>query len=114
MKKLLTLALAITLTLGTSAKNSDSNEFSSVKVYAPVHLVITKSADYSVKVFSRNKELTSAIKYTIRDGILSISSNDIESLEKAHGHVTVVVSAPDDIDYSLSPDMQEVKPRVRR
>lgn len=100
------MALAAIIAISASAKsNAESNEISLVKVNAPVHLVITKAPFTSVQVMSRNKQLTSAVSYTIKDGVLRINTNDLESLEHSDSHVTVVVTAPGDVQYQMGGDM---------
>ncbi len=100
------MALAAVIALSASANNSnESSDISLVKVNAPVHLVITKAPFTSVQVMSRNKQLTSAVQYTIKDGILRINTNDLESLEHSDSHVTVVVTAPGEVQYQMGSDV---------
>ena len=114
MKKIMTLAIAAIFAVSASAKKIESTaEFSTVKIDAPVHLVIEKGNGYSVNVMSRNKELKYAIKWSVKNGILRISTNDLESLEQSHGRVTVVVTTPEDVDYKIGNNMKQVPNRRR-
>lgn len=114
MKKFIAMALATIISLSASASTSaDTNndakkEFSTVKVFAPVHLLLVKAPFYSVRVMSRDKELASTVHYTIKDGVVRVSASDIEYLEQSYGHVTVVVTAPEDIEYKVGGDMKQV------
>ena len=106
MKKIISMALAAVIAISASAKSSlESDNISLVKVNAPVHLVITKAPFTSVKVMSRNKQLASTVSYTIKDGVLRINANDLESIENSKASVTVVVSAPGNVSYQMGNDM---------
>ena len=65
MKKFITIALAAVIAISANAKKVNTAVFNSVKVNAPVHLVIVPSREYSVNVSSRETGLASAIS---RDG----------------------------------------------
>ncbi len=106
MKKFITLALA--------AKKVNTAVFNSVKVNAPVHLVIVPSREYSVDVTSRESGLASAISWSIKDGVLNISARDLETLEQSDGTVDVIVSAPRGVDYTIGQDMQQVSSSKKR
>lgn len=108
MKKILSLALAAILTLSANAKVVKTSQFSSVKVNAPVHLVIVPGRSYSVNVMSRDPELASAVSWRIRDGVLSLSSRDVESLERSRNKVEVIVTTPNAIDYQVGKEMKQV------
>jgi len=117
MKKIMTLAIAAFIALTASAKIEKTSEFKTVKVDAPVHLVILKGHDYTVNMMSRNSELTHAVSYKVKDGKLYLSARDLESLEKSNGRVTVIITAPGDVDYQIASDMKKVpnrRPRLFR
>ena len=101
MKKFITLALAAVIAISANAKKVNTAVFNSVKVNAPVHLVIVPSREYSVDVTSRESDLASAISWSIKDGVLNISARDLETLEQANGTVDVIVSAPQGVDYTI-------------
>ena len=50
MKKFITIALAAVIAISANAKKVNTAVFNSVKVNAPVHLVIVPSREYSVNV----------------------------------------------------------------
>lgn len=104
MKKIISMALAAIIAISASAKGNDGN-ISLVKVNAPVHLIIAKAPFTSVKVMSSEKQLAGAVSYTIKDGVLHINANDLESLEHSDASVTVVVSAPGNVQYQMGNDM---------
>ena len=52
MKKFITIALAAVIAISANAKKVNTAVFNSVKVNAPVHLVIVPSREYSVNVTS--------------------------------------------------------------
>ena len=108
MKKFITLALAAVIAISANAKKVNTAVFNSVKVNAPVHLVIVPSREYSVDVTSRETGLASAISWSIKDGVLNISARDLETLEQSDGTVDVIVSAPQGVDYTIGQDMQQV------
>ncbi|MBR6035420.1 MAG: hypothetical protein IKP41_00485 [Bacteroidaceae bacterium] len=114
MKKFITLALVAIIAISASAKKVNTAVFNSVKVNAPVHLVIVPSREYSVNVTSREAGLSSAIAWSIKDGVLNISARDLEALEQADGPVDVIVSAPRGVDYQIGQDMQETSSSKKR
>ena len=107
MKKFITIALAAVIAISASAKKVNTAVFNSVKVNAPVHLVIVPSREYSVDVNSRETGLASTISWSIKDGVLNISACDLEALEQANGTVDVIISAPGSINYEIGNSMQE-------
>ena len=114
MKKFITLALAAVIAISANAKKVNTAVFNSVKVNAPVHLVIVPSREYSVDVTSRESDLASAISWSIKDGVLNISARDLETLEQSNGTVDVIVSAPRGVDYTIGQDMQQVSSSKKR
>ena len=114
MKKFITLALAAVIAISANAKKVNTAVFNSVKVNAPVHLVIVPSREYSVNVTSREAGLSSAISWSIKDGVLNISARDLETLEQSDGTVDVIVSAPRGVDYTIGQDMQQVSSSKKR
>ena len=114
MKKFITLALAAVIAISANAKKVNTAVFNSVKVNAPVHLVIVPSREYSVNVTSQESGLSSAISWSIKDGVLSINARDLETLEQANGTVDVIISAPRGIDYQIGQDMQQVSSSKKR
>ena len=114
MKKFITLALAAVIAISANAKKVNTSVFNSVKVNAPVHLVIVPSREYSVNVTSQESGLSSAISWSIKDGVLSINARDLETLEQANGTVDVIISAPRGIDYQIGQDMQQVSSSKKR
>ena len=107
MKKFITIALAAVIAISANAKKVNTAVFNSVKVNAPVHLVIVPSREYSVNVTSQESGLSSAIAWSVKDGVLSISARDLEALEQANGTVDVIISAPGSINYEIGDSMQE-------
>ena len=114
MKKFISLALAAVIAISANAKKVNTAVFNSVKVNAPVHLVIVPSREYSVDVTSRERGLASAISWSIKDGVLNISARDLETLEQSNGTVDVIVSAPRGVDYTIGQDMQQVSSSKKR
>lgn len=112
MKKIITLALMAIATLTASATPEQTSQFSTVSVDAPVHLVIVQGPTYSVNLMSRNEQLTSAVAWKVKDGKLYVSARDLESLQNADGRVTVVITAPQGIDYNVESDMQQTSYRA--
>ena len=90
MKKFITIALAAVIAISANAKKVNTAVFNSVKVNAPVHLVIVPSREYSINVTSQESGLTSAIAWTIKDGVLHISARDLEALPDRTGHAAGV------------------------
>ena len=114
MKKFITLALAAVIAISANAKKVNTAVFNSVKINAPVHLVIVPSREYSVNVISQESGLASAISWSIKDGVLNISARDLEALEQSDGTVDVIVSAPRGVDYQIGQDMQQVSSSKRK
>ena len=114
MKKFIIIALAAVIAISANAKKVNTAVFNSVKVNAPVHLVIIPSREYSVNVSSRETGLASAISWSIKNGVLSISARDLEALEQAGETVDVIVSAPRGVDYQIGQDMQEASSQKHR
>ena len=114
MKKFIIIALAVVIAISANAKKVNTAVFNSVKVNAPVHLVIVPSREYSVNVSSRETGLASAISWSIKNGVLNISARDLEALEQAGETVDVIVSAPRGVDYQIGQDMQQVSSSKRK
>ena len=114
MKKFITIALAAVIAISANAKKVNTAVFNSVKVNAPVHLVIVPGREYSVDVTSRETGLASTISWSIKNGVLNISARDLEALEQAGGTVDVIVSAPRGVDYQIGQDMQQVSSNKRK
>ena len=113
MKKFITLALAAVIAISANAKKVNTTVFNSVRINAPIHLVIVPSREYSVNVVSRESGLASAISWSIKDGVLNISARDLHALEQSNGTVDVIVSAPRDVDYQIGQNMEEVSSSQR-
>ena len=114
MKKFIIIALAAVIAISANAKKVNTAVFNSVKVNAPVHLVIVPSREYSVNVSSRETGLASAISWSIKNGVLNISARDLEALEQAGETVDVIISAPRGVDYQIGQDMQETSSSKRK
>jgi len=114
MKKFIIIALAAVIAISANAKKVNTAVFNSVKVNAPVHLVIVPSREYSVNVSSRETGLASAISWSIKNGVLNISARDLEALEQAGETVDVIVSAPRGVEYQIGQDMQQVSSSKKR
>ncbi|MBQ0022969.1 MAG: hypothetical protein KBT29_06990 [Prevotellaceae bacterium] len=114
MKKFISLALAAVVALSANAKRVETAQFSSVKVNVPVHLVVVKGRTFSVDVISRDAQLATAVKWSVKDGILRLSAQDIESLEKSGRPVSVIVTAPVDVEYKVGSDMKGTPIKHRR
>jgi len=67
-----------------------------------------------VNVSSRETGLASAISWSVKDGVLSISARDLEALEQAGETVDVIISAPRGVDYQIGQDMQETSSSKRK
>ena len=113
MKKFITLALAAVIAISANAKKVHTSVFNSVKINAPVHLVIVPGREYSVNVLSRESKLASTISWSIKDGVLNISARDLNALERSNGTVDVIVSAPRDVNYQIGYNMEEVSSSQR-
>lgn len=114
MKKIMTLAIAAIMAISASAEIKKTEQFHTVKLDAPVHLVILKGPVYSVNMVSRNEQLPSAVSYTVKNDNLYVSARDMESLSQAERHVTVIVTAPTDVDYQIGKDMKAVPSKKHR
>lgn len=112
MKKIITLALMAIATLTASATPEQTAQFSSVSIDAPVRLVIAPGPAYSINLMSRNEQLTTAVAWKVKDGKLYISARDLESLQNADGRVTVIITAPEGIDYNVESDMQQTSSKT--
>lgn len=112
MKKIITLALMAIATLTASATPEQTAQFSSVSIDAPVRLVIAHGPTYSINLMSRNEQLTTAVAWKVKDGKLYISARDLESLQNADGRVTVIITAPEGIDYNVESDMQQTSSKT--
>ena len=113
MKKFITLALAAVIAISANAKKVHTSVFNSVKINAPVHLVIVPGREYSVNVLSRESKLASTISWNIKDGVLNISARDLNALERSNGTVDGIVSAPRDVNYQIGYNMEEVSSSQR-
>ncbi|NLV53086.1 MAG: hypothetical protein GXY64_07450 [Bacteroidales bacterium] len=114
MKKFLSLALAAVIAISANAQKVETQVINSVSVNAPVRLVIIPSRQSSVKVASKNPEMTSAISWEVKDGVLNITARDLESLERSDETVDVIVMAPGAVDYTIGEDMEQVSSSIKR
>lgn len=114
MKKFLSLALAAVIAISANAQKVETQVINSVSVNAPVRLVIIPSRQSSVKVASKNPEMTSAISWEVKDGVLNITARDLESLERSDETVDVIVMAPGAVNYTIGEDMEQVSSSIKR
>ena len=114
MKKLATLALVALVSLTVSAQKVRTSEFSSVKVNVPVKIILMPGRDYTVRTISDNEQLASALNIDIRNGVLNLRSNDRESFEKSETPVSVIITSPRSVDYSLGNDLSVEDERSHR
>lgn len=108
MKKIISLALAAIMTLTASARPKSTEQFQSVVVDAPIHLVILRAPGYSINLMSRNNALKSALSYKVKDGKLYLCAKDVDKLDNSRRPLTVIVTAPEDVDYKLTSNVQDI------
>lgn len=114
MKKFFILALAAVIAISANAQKSTTPEFTSVKVHVPVHLVIVPGREFSVNMVSKNQELASAVSWTIKDGVLNLSTRDMDSFDASSAPVYAIVTSPNAVEHSVGKDMRQVSVRKHK
>ena len=104
----MTIAIAIMMAIVANAQPARTQQFSTVKVNAPVRLTIVNGPSYSVNVRSANSELAQAVTWSVENGQLNLNALDLQSLENSDDEVRVIVTAPGNVNYEIGGGMEKV------
>ncbi|MCQ2197700.1 MAG: DUF2807 domain-containing protein [Bacteroidaceae bacterium] len=106
MKKMMILVCAIMMVATANAKRVETTSFNEVRVNVPARVRIVAGETYSVNIVAENKYLTDAVKVTVKDGVLAINSNGIESLGNEGEELCITIVTPCEPKLSASRDME--------
>lgn len=110
MKKMMILASAIMMAAAANAKNDESvtASFNEVRVNVPARVRVVAGEDYSVNVSAQNEYVAKSIRYTVKGGVLYLSSYDVDSLVDSNEAIHITIVAPKDVKLTTGRDMQTV------
>lgn len=106
MKKVLVLIAVVMMTLGMNAEVKNINAFSEVKVNVPARVRVIRGSQYGINLSAEDSLLTSAIRYSVENGTLSINTVD-ETLLLAEGsEVVITITAPEMPSFKTGRDFE--------
>ena len=106
MKKVLMIVAAMVLFANAKAEIKNIAAFSEVKVNVPARVRVIKGGDYGISLSAEDSLLTSAIRYTVENGILSISSVDEAMLLADGREVVITITAPETPSFKTGRDFE--------
>ncbi len=103
MKKMMMMLTAIMMTVSLNAKNENVAPFEGVKVNVPARVRFVYGTEYSVNVQAADTLVASAIRWTVKDGVLKINTLDAnEDL----GNVCITIVSPNEPAVSVGRNME--------
>ena len=100
MKKIVIMCVAIMMALTTKAERIENvAPFSKVNVSVQGRVRIIQGEAYGVSICSDSKETSDAVRYTVKDGVLSID-NKYQETEESGRTVITIITPTDSIDLT--------------
>ena len=100
MKKIVIMCVAIMMALTTNAERIENvAPFSKVNVSVQGRVRIIQGEAYGVSICSDSKETSDAVRYTVKDGVLSID-NKYQETEESGRTVITIITPTDSIDLT--------------
>lgn len=100
MKKIVIMCVAIMMALTTKAERIENvAPFSKVNVSVQGRVRIIQGEAYGVSICSDSREASDAVRYTVKDGVLSID-NKYQETEESGRTVITIITPTDSIDLT--------------
>lgn len=100
MKKIVIMCVAIMMALTTKAERIENvAPFSKVNVSVQGRVRIIQGEAYGVSICSDSREASNAVRYTVKDGVLSID-NKYQETEESGRTVITIITPTDSIDLT--------------
>jgi len=95
MKKVMLFVAAMMIMFNAKAEMSNVAAFNEIKVNVPARVRVIKGGEYGIHLSAEDTLLTSAIRYSVTGGTLSINSVDEAMLESDGREVVITITAPE-------------------
>ena len=100
MKKIVIMCVAIMMALTTKAERIENvAPFSKVNVSVQGRVRIVQGEAYGVSICSDSREASDAVRYTVKDGVLSID-NKYQETEESGRTVITIITPTDSIELT--------------
>ncbi|MCD7721390.1 MAG: DUF2807 domain-containing protein [Prevotellaceae bacterium] len=109
MKKMMILVSAIAMSLAANAESTDLTPFEGVNVNVPACVRFVYGEEYSMDVQATDSLVASAIRWTVKDGVLKIHS--VDSSESI-SDVCITIVSPQEPKLTVGRNM-EMRPTRR-
>jgi len=106
MKKMMILASSIMMALAACAENLNLKPFEGVNVNVPARVRFVYGDKYGVEIQAADSLTASAIRWTVKDGVLRIRSIDAE---ETLGDVCITVMSPVEPKLTVGRNMEVKK-----
>lgn len=106
MKKMMILVSAIMMVANVNAKSVETASFNEVRVNVPARLRIVSGDSYSVSIAASDVQVANAIRADVKDGVLSLTTRNIEELGEAVNSLTITVVTPSEPTLTMGADVQ--------
>ena len=120
MKKIMTLVAAVIVFATVNASNNSIESvvdsanriapFNEVNVNVPARIILVQGAEYGVMVNNAYLESTPMLDYSVRDGVLYISTNSADVFETSGRETVITIITPSaDTEISVGNDMEPLR-----
>lgn len=96
MKKIMTMVSAIMMVAAANAETKNVAPFNEVNVNVPARVRVIQGNDFGIIVRTKDNIDTNVIKYTVENGILRISTQNIDLFNSDEHKVMITVTTPID------------------
>ncbi len=103
MKKMMITLAAIMMAVSMNAKNENVAPFEGVKVNVPVRVRFVYGTDYSLDIQAADSLVASALRWTVKDGVLKISTIDAN---EDMSNVCITIMSPNEPNVSVGRNME--------
>ena len=111
MKKLMIMVSAIMMVATADAKKMETESFSEVRVNVPARVRVLSGDKYSVNI---NGKEESSIRVTLKDGVLTLNSRDMESFDAENSRTVITITAPEDTKVTTGRDVKTLSNNVNK
>lgn len=105
MKKMMILVSAIMMVANVNAKSVETASFNEVRVNVPARLRIIAGDSYSVNIAASDEHIAKAIRADVKDGVLSLTTRNIEELGEAVNSLCITVVTPKEPTLTMGADV---------
>lgn len=105
MKKMMILVSAIMMVANINAKSVETDKFSEVRVNVPARLRIVAGDNYGVNISASDEMVAKAIRANVKNGVLSLTTRDIEELGDAINSLCITIVTPSEPTLTMGSDV---------